>query len=169
MGIDVGEQHLQRGTVHLVLKVPALSVGPRPQGTPLVGAQGAGGAKTGHIHLLIEHIGQAHIVDGAAGGLVADGASADGHIGGGFLGDGAGGAGQAPGGKGGQGQDAHDAHQGQDQAQGAVEKAVFQDIFLQSKSGAGLFSQSGPVSMEETAFAVRPVCFYEVVSRDSGY
>ncbi len=127
VGVDIGEQDPQRGVAHLALIVPLLPVGPRPQGALLIGAQGTGRAITGHFHLLVEHIGQANVVDGAAGGFVADGFSADLHIVAAFLRDGTGGAGQARGGERRQGQDAHDAHQCQEQADGPLD-----DVFLQN-------------------------------------
>ena len=126
VGVDVGEQNPQGSVVHFLFEVPFLSIGPRPQGALLIGAQGAGGAKIRHVHLFVKDIGQAHIVDDAAGRFVADGPPTDLHIIGGTLGDGAGGAGQPLGGEGGQGQDPHDADQRQEQADRAFQKVMLQ-------------------------------------------
>ena len=125
VGINVGQQQHQGGVGDLLLKIPLLSVGGGAQGALLIGAQGAGGAKARYIHLLVKDVGQAHVVDGAAVGLVADGPTADGHVGAAFLGDGAGGAGQ-PCGEGRQGQSAQNAHQRQQQGYSALDKFVFQ-------------------------------------------
>ena len=71
VGVDVGEDYPQGSVVHFILKIPLLPVGPGAEGAYLIGAQGAGGPVAGDIHLLVEHEGQAHVVDGVAGGAVS--------------------------------------------------------------------------------------------------
>ena len=101
VGVDVGEQHPQRGVVHFTLEVPLLAVCGGTQGALLIGAQGAGRAEVWYIHLLIKHIRKAHIIYDAAGGFVADGLAANLHVVRGLLRDGAGGTGQPRGREGG--------------------------------------------------------------------
>ena len=137
MGIDVGEQNPQGGVVYLLLKVPLLTVGPRPQGAFLVGAQGTDrGVQTRNVDLLVEHVGQAHVVDDAAGRFVADRLTANLHVIRGFLRDTGRSRGQASGGESGQGQNTHDANQRHQQGDNAVDKLMFQG-FPPSKAGQG--------------------------------
>ena len=128
VGINIGQKNIQRGVVYLLFEVPFLAVGPRPQGPLLIGAQGAGGTIAGDLHLLIEYIGQAHIVDDAACRPVADGLAADLHVVRGLLRDTGRGRGQARGGEGRQRQNAHNAHQSQQKGRNTVDNTLFQSL-----------------------------------------
>ena len=127
VGVDICEQNPQGGIVYLLLKVPLLAVGPRSQCALLIGTQGTGRTVAGYIHLLIEHIGQAHVVDDAAGRFVADRLTANFHVIRGFLRDTGRGRGQARGGERRQGQDAHDAHQRQQQTDRPLDDVLLQN------------------------------------------